>query len=961
MEKIAGFKLIEKRELKEEKSLLLYFEHEKTGARLYHMKNDDDNKVFSIGFMTPPLASTGNCHILEHSVLNGSRKYRTKEPFMDVLKTSLSTFLNAMTFPDKTIYPVASRNDADFKNLMDLYLDAVFFPAVKNNELIFRQEGWHYHIMDKNDPITYSGVVYNEMRGAMSAADDQIEDAIKRVLFSGSIYESNSGGDPYHIPDLTYDEFIKYHDTYYHPSNSYIFLYGNMDMEKSYKHISSYLDEFDKKEVNSMPNDVEKFTAPKETEIPFSIASDDDAEGKGYLSLSWLVDHARTDTQRYLYKMLSSALINSESSPLRRALFEELGALDVRSSLNDVKEIGFSIIVKGVEADKKDLFLKIVNEKLEEMVKNGLDKKALEGIVQGMEYEMREKGGSATKGITFLFQVLNEGLYGHNPMDLLQYEKQLEELKKMLNEGGLEKYIEERLLNNPHRSLIIHKATPGLNVSRDKEVAEKLKAYKESLSADELDDLINENLALEERQNSFDSPEDMETIPMLSFEDLPTSITTAPREVVKKDYANILLHDMNTSGIIYLDLVFNMDHIAFEDLPYLSLIAHLLGDVDSKKHDYEEYAKLEAIYTGGIVASCTTVEKYESRNFNTIFKLSSKFLGSEHLKEGLDLVFEQLGDSDFSDIKRIRELININLAMLESQIIPAGSSFAMNRASSRSNMAMAFDEEMSGLSFYMFLKEKAKNFDEKDLEKLKSIYSKISLFPKRIVNLTASSDLIERSIPLIEDRMKDLKIDMDIRKASRDIELKQVKEGFTMASDVQFSALSAPFHMEKTPYNGAYVVLSNILSNIYLYMEVRAKGGAYGQGMKISQNDIASVASYRDPHLARTIDVFNAMPDFIDSLDMYDEELMGFIIGAIGNFDQPLTEVQLAKRDLFDYIRGLESGFYDKALEEIKNTKVSDLKGLADQLEDFLKRSSLAVIGSKEKLEGYDFDELVNL
>ncbi len=961
MEKIQGFNLIEERWLEEENSSLLYYEHEKTGARLFHMKNKDNNKVFSIGFRTPPIGSTGNCHILEHSVLNGSRKYKTKEPFMDMLKRSLSTFLNAMTYPDKTIYPVASRNDADFQNLMDLYLDAVFFPAVKENEPIFRQEGWHYHIMDKNDPITYSGVVYNEMRGAMSSADDQIEDAICRSLFPGTIYAENSGGDPYHIPDLSYSDFIKYHDNFYHPSNSYIFLYGDMDPEKTYAHIGQYLDKFERKDVDSMPGDVKHFDKPLETEVPFAIASGDDPEGKDYLSLSWIVDRAKSDSSRYLSRLLSGALIKSESSPLRRALFDELGALDVRASLYDVKEIGFSIIVKGLGADKKDLFLKIVKDKLGEMVEKGIDRQALEGLVRGMEYRLREKDGMATKGIVFMDRVMNEGLYGCNSMDILAYDKQLDDLKKFLADGALEKYVDEKLLNNPHRVLVVHKAVPGLNVSKDKAVEEKLAAYKNSLSPEELDSLIEKNRTLEARQNADDTPEEKASLPTLSKDQLPESIVAAPREVKNVGGSTLLLHRMNTSGIVYLDLVFDINHIGFEDLPYVGLLANILGQLDTKKHSYEEYGKLESIYTGGISAGAAAIEKYSSRDFNLNFTLSSKFLGLENLKKGLDLMTEQALDSLFTDKKRIKELINISLATMESSIIPSGHAYAIMRSMAKSNAASAYMEELGGLSYYMFLKKLSKDFGDEDVEKLTRIYSALTLGENRIINLTGSSDLLDQATGFVEKGLEVLPKAQAPERALLVFEPKKMSEAFSLASDVQFAGLAAPFHEVKSPHKGAYDVLANILSLTYLYNEIRAKGGAYGQGMAVSLDDMARVMSYRDPHLKRTVDIMMTMGDFIDKLDMDDNEFYSFLVGTIGAFDIPMTEEALGKKDLSNYMKGVDPDLYNRVLQEIKDTELSDVKKLSAQLEDFLTRASLTVIGSKEKLEKYDFDKITNL
>ena len=951
MPEIQGFEKIKEKYVHEEASTLLLYRHKKTGAQILHMKNEDDNKVFAIGFRTPPIGSTGNCHILEHCVLNGSRKYKTREPFMDLIKSSLQTFLNAMTFSDKTVYPVASRNYADFHNLMDLYLDAVFYPRVKEDPRIFRQEGWHYELLKKEEPIRYSGVVYNEMKGATSSVDDQIAEQIGQALYPDTIYAENSGGDPYVIPSLTYDRFINYHMKFYHPSNAYIFLYGNMDEEETFAHLASYLDAFEKKEVHSMPEDPVPFKKPREMALDISLGSGEEEEGKSSLSCSWLVDRARTDIGSYYYNLLTDVLVESESSPLRRALLEKLGCQDLYGLLNDVKEIGFTIVAKGVDSAKKDLFVQIIEEELKKIVEEGLDLKVLQGLVRKMEFDLREKKNIATKGIALMYLAMNEWLYGEDPIDRIAYSLRLKELKTELLDHGMEKYIDRHLIHNPHRVVVTHRAKAGLNAERDQKEALALEEYKNSLSEEALQALLDENQDLIRFQNAEDSEEAKATIPYLSKEELPEEIADIPRRVEKEEEVTYLLHDLPTAGINYLDLVFDLSHITVEEAPYLTVLCELLGRLDTRLHSYKEYQAEEALVTGGISASPQVFPLIGSDLFRTVLLISTKFLGLADFERGLELIREQVLDTDFSDQEKIREELGILVSNFEMGLVPYGHLHAIHRAMSWQTPSAYYSEALSGLSYFMFLKKLAKSYGPEDQKILESLYHRLTLSQERVVNIAASGTDLYQMKEAISHWLT--AFPSEKLKASPLIFHPQGrKEAFITTTNVQFVAQAGHLHESYQVFHGPGLMVSNLVSNDHLYKEIRAKGGAYGQGMQLSYlDDTLYTFSYRDPHLDRTLEVNQTIPAYLHGLTLSPQDLDRTLIGSIGNLDRPMTERQKSSFDLMLYLSQYPEGFFKRLLKEMKETREKDLRAYEKPVQRALEGASTAVIGSKETIE----------
>lgn len=944
---IKNLSLVREAWIEEEQSTFREYVHPKTGAAIYHLANHDPDQVFSISFRTLPIGSTGNMHIMEHSVLNGSKKYRTKEPFMDLIKSSLQTFLNAMTFPDKTMYPVASRNDQDFSNLIDVYLDAVFYPNVLSDERIFRQEGWRHEIFDKKDPITIQGVVYNEMKGAMSSPESQVMHQVVAGLMPDTIYALNSGGDPAAIPALSYEEFRDFHHQYYHPSNARVFLYGDVK-DAIFEKIVGVFDAFTAADVDTMPEQTKRLQAPVEREVFFSVAEGELTEKKSFLSIGWLVDEARTDLNRYLYHLLYDILIDSESSPIRRRLLEELGATDVFGILEDVRDIGFAIVAKDVASEQKEQFREIVLESLQTLVNNGIQREIWEGSLNTLEYQLREKNGTATKGIIHVMTLLNEENYGVDPLPLLHYEKRLGELREALENGALEAYIKERILDNPHMVLTEHRPDPGRNKRREEKLAEDLAAFKESLSDEALEALIARNEALRERQNAEDTPEEKATIPTLPREALPLEKEKIPRDLRRENDCIALFHDLPTSGIHYLDLVFDVAHIPAEEAPAIALVADLLGRLDTEKYTYQEYEIREAQSTGGITLRPMVVPVDASDAVRKKVLLLTKILAHANHEDLFDLIDQQLFHTKWDDTLRIQEQIKIIHSNFEMGVVPSGHVFAMSRALSHENAGYAYREQITGINYLRYLARLSKGLTAEDLAQLQSVYARMFRANEKIVNVTShgaeGQAFLEKALDVVR-RMPSERVE----EASFTFTPAQAKEAFYTSSDVQFNAIAAPFAMEH--YDGSLLVLSRILSSGYLYNEIRAKGGAYGQMARISTEGDLTMGSYRDPRLADTYRVYQEAGRAIAETALDDVDLERYIIGAVGLFDQPMTEQQKGQTDLMSYLMERSDEFNDRILKEMKETTKEQIRAAGARLTEAVARASYVTIGNKEKVE----------
>ncbi len=963
-----GFVLKKQEQIEEINAQANVFEHEKTGAKLLYIKNDDTNKVFSIGFKTPPDDSTGVMHILEHSVLCGSKKFPTKEPFVELVKGSLNTFLNAMTFTDKTIYPIASQNSKDFFNLMEVYLDAVFYPNIYKTKEILMQEGWHHELENIEDKLTYKGVVYNEMKGAFSSPEGILMRKVQETLFPDNCYSNESGGDPKYIPDLTYEQFIETHKKYYHPSNSYIFLYGDCDAEKAMKFISEeYLNNFDKKEIDTDIAVQKPYNEMKEFTYSYSISEEDDEKEKAFLALNYVAGRS-TDEEVYMdLNLLEYILLGAEGAPLKKAIIDSGIGKDVFGSFDaGILQPVFSIITKNSEAEKAEEFKKLVRSTLEEIVKTGIDKKLIEGCINAFEFRLREADtGGYPKGLVYYMNAMDSWLYGGDPLMHIKYENQIQNVKKALTTDHFEQLIQKYLLDNTHASLLVLKPEKGLADREEAELQEKLDKYKESLSKEELQAIVDETESLILRQSTPDSPELLETIPLLSLDDIDKNVEDLDIEETKFEDITILKHNVFTSNIAYLNFMFYAKCVKEEDIPYFSLLGNLLGKLDTKTYDYKELSNEILINTGDLYFRNQVYgNDKDAGKYYPFMEVHSKVM-DDKLNKSMELMADIIENSLFEDNKRIREIIRELISRIEMIIMQSGHQVAVGRAASYFSPSAAYMEKISGYDYYKFLKDIETNFDQK-IEELKSklVNLQKTVFNKN--NLTVFITGEEKELEALKANINKVMNILPTEKVeNNEYKFEEVakNEGLMTSSNVQYVAKGYNFKKLGFDYKGSLLVLKTILGYDYLWNRVRVKGGAYGAMTTIARTGNMAFVSYRDPNLAETLKAYDEAPSFIKDFDVSDREMTKYIIGTVSNLEGPLTPAAKGDKALGMYVRGITKEDRQREREEVLSTTVKDIQSYSKTIEEVMKKDFICVVGNEKKIkENKDlFNNLINV
>lgn len=950
------FNLLEDRYLKNEQAQALVFEHIETKAKVFIMSNEDDNKLFGIGFRTPPKNSNGVCHIIEHAVLNGSKKYTTKEPFMDMIKGSLNTFLNAMTYSDKTIYPVASRNDKDFKNLTDVYLDAVFNPRARKDEKIFRQEGWRYNLED--DELTYKGVVYNEMRGAMSSQESQVYQNIYKELMPDTIYAFNSGGDPYIIPSLTYDDFNDFYDEFYHPSNSYIFLYGDMDYESYLEYIhNEYLSNYEYRKIDSELIPQEKFNSTRYS-VNYINTTKDVNPKDSFVSYSTIIGDARDSKIRILSEVLTQALIENESSPLRQKLLSS-GILDViiSASGNQLESV-FSIIAKNIDVDDRDKFVELIEDELKNIVETGIDKELILSELNNYKFQLREKGGYSTKGIVYFTIAFDSWLYDKSPIEAIDIEDDLTYIEENIDNGIFEKFIKENILESNHKSIVSHIPMKGLNDQKDEEVRKQLEDLKNSLSEREKEEYIQRRIEMNDFQSRNNTDEEKATIPMLEKNDVSTKVEKIDREVLDMNDYTILKHNLPTSGIDYIDLAFDIDHITSpEDILYTSLLTGILGAIDTENYNFSDLNKKVLLNTGGIGFNMSQFNIYQKNEISRKLIMSTKIF-TENIENSIEIIEEIINKTKFDNLDKIKEITLLIKASNEISLYQRAHVMMMNRAVSNHLPYMKYGEFINGVDFYQFIKEISDKDMKEVSEKLENVYNKVFNRKNLIINIGSTFEN-ESLIPEIEKLASSIDYKECI-KTEFEFTPNKKYEGFKTSADVNYVSYGNKLNME---YNSKFTVLNNLVSTEYLYTEIRAKGGAYGSGMLTSINNNFATYSYRDPNLQRTIDIYNKIPEFLESIRVTEEDLLPYIIGAVGKIDPPRTERTKSFFDMSQFITGLTNETVEKMIVNALETDIVTLKLTTPKIKEMLDTASLAVLGNSQIIENNKdmFDEIIEL
>jgi len=968
----SAYEVVSRQELADIHSEGWLLRHKKTGARVMLIENDDENKVFNIAFRTPPKNSTGVAHILEHSVLCGSREFPLKDPFVELVKGSLNTFLNAMTYPDKTCYPVASCNDQDFQNLMHVYLDAVFYPRIYEREEIFRQEGWNYHLEDPEGPLTYNGVVYNEMKGAFSSPDDVLEREIMNRLFPDTAYGVESGGDPKNIPDLSYEEFLQFHRTYYHPSNSFIYLYGNMDMADKLDFIDrKYLSAFDALDVSSMPLRQKAFGRIVEETKEYPLSENEDPADNSYLSYNVVIDHQGDPKADLAFQVLDYALLSAPGAPLKMTLLEEGIGSDVYGSYESgLLQPYFSVIAKGANESQQEAFRSVIRKVLEENAEKGIDRKALKAGINYMEFRYREADfSSLPKGLMYGLDLLETWLYEEeDPFAHVKLLPVFDELKKAIPTGYFENLIRTQLLENTHGCYLTLVPSPGLAARQDQELAEKLKKILESLTAEEKQNLIDRTNALTAYQEAEDSPEDIARLPMLSREDIRKNIRGFSNRELDVDGSLLLYHPVDTFGIGYVDAMLDIRDMTVEDVHYLGLLKAVLGYIDTEHYTYGElYNEINA-GTGGLACG---VEVYEQPGGEDRFRAKLAMNGKALYNDlGLlfDMIMEILHCSKLEDTHRIGQIVAEGKSRIQASMVSAGHSTAVTRAASYGSLMARFQDEMTGIGFYRFLEELDRDFEARAAEaagKLKALCSRLLTRENLMISYTGE----EKSLPVIREQMKRLLESLPSSgkkpQANKNPwlgeDLLSVRnEGFRTAGQVQYVAQCGSFTGAGLSYTGALDILKVILSYDYLWMNLRVKGGAYGCMSGFRRSGESYFVSYRDPHLHRTLDVFKGIPEYIRSFDADEKEMTRYIIGTVSSKDVPRTPKMQGSVSRTAWMCGVTEETAQKERDQILQATAQDIRDLAPLVEAVLSAGQICVVGSETALDGAE-DVLKNI
>lgn len=954
---LAEYEILDEHRVEDVQSDGFILRHKKSGARIAILSNNDDNKVFYIGFRTPPEDETGVPHIIEHTTLCGSKKFPVKDPFIELAKGSLNTFLNAMTYPDKTVYPVASCNDQDFKNLMDVYLDAVFNPNITKYEEIFKQEGWHYELTGKDDELKINGVVYNEMKGAYSSPDEVLSSQIYRSLFPDNTYSKDSGGNPEYIPRLTYEAYLDFYHKYYHPSNSYIYLYGDMDVVERLEWLDKeYLSLYDYKKVNSEINKQPAFDAIKNVEAQYSITMDDSQENKTYLSYNRVVGDTLDEMLYQAFDVLDYALVSSPGAPVKQALIDAGIGDDVYGSYDaGILQPVFSFVAKNANASQADEFESIIENTLKEVVKTGINKEALLAGINSSEFKFREADfGQFPKGLLFGLNCLDSWLFDDmKPFIHLECLGTFAKLRKAVDTDYFEKLIQEYLLDNTHGSSVTVKPKRGLGNEREEALAKELSDYKASLSDEEIKKLIEDTEHLKKYQEEPSSDEDLRKLPMLTRADMKKN--AIPFSNIEDELLDVKVvrHDIESNGIDYISFLFDAGDFAQSELGYLGFFTNALGLVSTEKYSYTDLANATNIYTGGISTGTASHPDIKDRN-NFVFKLEVKLKVLEkNLDKALELMEQMLLSSDFTDTKRLGELVAQIKARLQANLSSSGHLVAAMRSMSSFSRYALYQDELKGVAFYRSICRIEKELSESPKnvsDKLAAIAKKLFARNRMLISFTGNNEAYGNAKPSLEKVISGFD-KMSAVGNQAEVHFNTAKEAFIDASQIQYVAKTGDFICEGYEYTGALRLLRIILSYDYLWINVRVKGGAYGCMNTFLRSGESYFVSYRDPNLSDTLDVYDRIPEYIKSFSPDERDMTKYIIGTFSALDTPMNPEAKGSRSLSAYLEGITYEQIQKERNEILNAQPEDIRRLADLVEAVLKKDSICVIGNENMIK----------
>lgn len=951
-----GFELIEERKIEEINTVARRYRHVKTGADLLSLSNDDENKVFGITFRTPPPDSTGVAHILEHSVLGGSEKYPLKEPFVQLVKGSLKTFLNAMTYPDRTVYPVASTNLQDFYNLVDVYLDAVLHPLITPHHL--DQEGWHYELESVDAPLKYKGVVFNEMKGAYSSPDGLLYRHSQQALFPDNAYGLDSGGDPTVIPQLTYQQFKDFHSTYYHPSNALIYFYGDDDPEERLRILDAYLSKFDARPVNAEIAPQPRFPAPRRVTRSYGVDASSDQTPKAFVQVNWLLPAADDSELVMGLSMLSYALVSTQASPLRKTLIDSGLGEDLTGGGLSVylREMTFAVGMKGVTPGRDMEVEELLLSTLARLADEGIERDMIEAAYNTFEFSLRENNtGSTPRGLSTMMRALRNWVYGRDPLEAIAFEAALAAVRRQIdtNPTYFQDLIREHLLENPHRVTLVLTPDPELNAKLAAEEEERLAAVRAKLDKAALEKIVENTLELKRRQETPDSPELLALLPTLKLTDLDREVKTIPSEVGEVHGARLLYHDLFTNGIVYLDLGFDLHGLSPDLLPYARLFLQSLTEMGTEKEDFVKLSQRIGRTTGGIYPSTFVSSKREDPEGVAWLLVHGKATMAQ-APAMLEIMRDIVLTVKLDNPERMRQIVLKNKARSESSLTPSGHSVVDGRLRAGYSTASWASEQMGGLEHLFFLRRIANEIDTdwpSVLAKLEAVRQQVINRRSMIVNVTLDSDNWREFEPSLRELVSAIPV-REAETTSWYAPRVPENEGLSIPAQVNYVGKGANLYQLGYEYHGSIHVITNHLRTAYLWDKIRVQGGAYGAFCRFSHHSgVFTYLSYRDPNLLETLSVYDSAPEYLRNLSLSDDDLTKSIIGAIGTMDAYQLPDAKGETALARYLLGETDESRQKTRDEVLGTTAADFRRFADALDAVRREGNVVVLGSGEALE----------
>jgi presequence protease len=955
-----GFELVREQMIPELNTQAHIYRHVKTGAELLSMVNDDENKVFGITFRTPPADSTGIAHILEHAVLGGSQKYPLREPFVQLIKGSLKTFLNAMTSADRTMYPVASTNLQDFYNLVEVYLDAVFHPLITPYHLY--QEGWYYELDGPDAPLRYKGVVFNEMKGVYSSPDSLLFRTSLQSLFPDNAYGLDSGGDPKVIPQLTYEQFKTFHSTFYHPSNAMIYFYGDDAPEERMRILDEYLCHYEAANIDAGVPLQPPFDQPRRLTRPYGIDpnanSSNGAGNKAMVQVNWLLPEGTDPALVMALSILSYALVSTQASPLRKALIDSgLGEDLTGGGLgNWLRQMIFSAGLKGVQPADADKVEALILEKLEKLAEQGIEPDMIEAALNTIEFSLRENNtGSYPRGLSLMSRALHTWTYGGDPLASLFFEAPLAEVRARLsqNPAYLQDLIRTYLLDNTHRTTVVLTPDPDLNRREEAEEEARLAKARAGLSEADLQTIIETTRELKRLQETPDSPEALAKLPTLTLADLERQIKTIPLELSELHGSRLLFHDLFTNGIVYLDLGLNLHSVPENLLPYAKLFSQSLIEMGTETEDFVKLSQRIGRKTGGIYPSSFLSDMRETEDGTAWIFLHGKATVAQ-AQEMLAILRDILLTVKLDNPNRFRQIVLKAKARSESSLVPSGHSVVDGRLRAGFTKANWASEQMGGISYLFFLRQLTDAIDNDwpgVLAKLEEVRRRLVNRSGMICNVTLDTDNWVKFQPQLEEFLVSLPAGApQLPGWTPSLEL--TNEGLAIPAQVNYVGKGADLYALGYRLHGSISVITNYLRTSWLWEKVRVQGGAYGGFCRFSQQSgILSYLSYRDPNLLGTLDVYDRTADFLRNVELSQDELTKNIIGAIGTLDAYQLPDAKGYTSMVRYLLNETDERRQQFRDEVLGATVADFRAFADVLDEVRRHGRVVVMGSKDVLD----------